>query len=216
MRSSLIEPNIENDILAMVRVDKPALLKQLFELGCSYSGQVLSFNKMLGQLQDAGNTTTLAHYLELLAKAGMLTGLQKYTGKPLSQKGSSPKLNVQNTAFMAVYSGYDFERAQQNRELWGRMIESTVGAHLINSSTSDIEVYYWNHSKPSCELDFILKLGNRLISIEVKSGRLRERPTGLAEFKKRYIPEHSLIVGGDNGIKLVDFLSHPTRYWFEQ
>ena len=74
---SLIETTIARDVLLMTRVDKPALLRRLFELGCRYSGQVLSYTKMLGQLQDAGNTTTLAHYLELLAGAGMLTGLSK-------------------------------------------------------------------------------------------------------------------------------------------
>ena len=72
---SLIETTLSRDILLMTRVDKPALLRRLFLLGCDYSGQILSYQKMLGQLQDAGNTTTLAHYLELLAGAGMLKGV---------------------------------------------------------------------------------------------------------------------------------------------
>ena len=99
---ALIETTISRDVLLMTRVDKPALLRRLFELGCRYSGQVLSYTKMLGQLQDAGNTTTLAHYLELLAGAGMLTGLQKYSGKAVRQRGSSPKLQVMTTALMTV------------------------------------------------------------------------------------------------------------------
>ncbi len=53
---------ISRDILLLSRVDKPALLRQLFRLGCDYSGQILAYNKMLGQLHDAGNTTTLAHW----------------------------------------------------------------------------------------------------------------------------------------------------------
>jgi predicted AAA+ superfamily ATPase len=102
---ALIETTISRDVLLMTRVDKPALLRRLFELGCRYSGQVLSYPKMLGQLQDAGNATTLAHYLDLLAGAGMLTGLQKYAGKAVRQRGSSPKLQVMNTALMTAPSG---------------------------------------------------------------------------------------------------------------
>jgi hypothetical protein len=65
VKDSLIETSISKDILMLTRVDKPALLKQLFELGCAYSTQELSFNKIMGQLQNAGNTTTLSHYVNL-------------------------------------------------------------------------------------------------------------------------------------------------------
>ena len=92
IRDSLIEPTISRDVLLMTRVDKPALLRRLFELGAAYSGQILSYNKMLGQLQDSGNTTTLAHYLDLLSAAGMLTGLQKYSAGTVRRRASSPKL----------------------------------------------------------------------------------------------------------------------------
>ncbi len=98
IRDSLIETTIARDVLLLSRVDKPALLRRLFELGCRYSGQVLSYTKMLGQLQDAGNTVTLAHYLDLLAAAGMLVGLPKYAGQVVRSRGSSPKLTVLNTA----------------------------------------------------------------------------------------------------------------------
>jgi len=89
---ALVETSISRDVLLLTRVDKPALLRRLFELACRYSGQVLSYTKMLGQLQDAGNTTTLAHYLDLLAAAGMVTGLPKYAGDAARSRGSSPKL----------------------------------------------------------------------------------------------------------------------------
>ena len=95
---SLIETTISRDILLLTRVDKPALLRRLFQLGCAYSGQILSYQKMIGQLADAGNTTTLAHYLELLQGAGMLAGLAKYSSGQVRQRGSSPKLQVLNTA----------------------------------------------------------------------------------------------------------------------
>ena len=114
----LVEPNIERDLLAMTRVDKPALLKRLFELGADCSGQILSLTKMLGQLHDAGNTTTLARYLDLLGKVGLLAGLQKYTGSPVSRRASIPKLNVLNTALMTAGSGYSFDEAQADRTYW--------------------------------------------------------------------------------------------------
>jgi hypothetical protein len=105
VKDALIETTISRDVLLLTRVDKPALLRRLFELGCAYSGQVLSYQKMLGQLQDAGNTTTLAHYLELLGGAGMVIGLQKFAGAQARQRGSSPKLQVLNTALMNAQAG---------------------------------------------------------------------------------------------------------------
>ena len=133
IRNSIITPNIDKDILAMTRVDKPILLKRTFELCSSYSGQILSYTKMLGQLQSAGNTTTLAHYLNILTHAGLLAGLEKYAGQLFRRRASSPKLNILNTALMSVNSGYNFEDAQVDRTFWGRLIESTVGAHLYNT-----------------------------------------------------------------------------------
>lgn len=212
IRSSLIEPNIERDILSMTRVNKPALLKRAFELGSNYSGQILSYTKMQGQLQDAGNTTTLAHYLDLLSNAGLLTGLQKYAGQQHRRRGSSPKLNVLNTAFMAVNSGYSFQEAQADRTFWGRLVESTVGAHLFNTGMPDIRLYYWRDSPH--EVDFILEKGRKLASIEVKSTPRGGGTGGLAVFQERFTPECTLLVGGQ-GIPLEEFLTQPAAYWFE-
>ena len=117
--NALVEPSIERDLLSMTRVDKPALLKQLFELGRIYSGQILSYTKMLGQLQDAGNTTTLARYLDLLSSTGLLTGLPNYSNRPHRVKASSPKLNVLNTALLAAGSGYSFDEARADRTFPG-------------------------------------------------------------------------------------------------
>ena len=171
---ALVEPNIERDLLAMTRVDKPALLKRLFELGAACSGQILSYTKMLGQLHDAGNTTTLARYLDLLASAGLLAGLQKYTGSPVSRRASSPKLNVLNTALMTAGSGYSFDEAQSDRTFWGRIVESAVGAHLFNTSETDMRLHYWREG--SHEVDFVLKRGSRVVAVEVKSGGERNGP----------------------------------------
>ena len=175
---TLVEPNIERDILSMTRVDKPALLKRLFELGAVHSGQILSYTKMLGQLQDAGNTTTLARYLDLLASAGLLAGLPKYANQPQRRRASSPKLNVLNTALMTAGSGYAFAEAQAYRSFWGRIVESAVGAHLLNTAASGIPLYYWRDG--SNEVDFVLQRGPRSVAIEVKSGARRTALRGRA------------------------------------
>ena len=88
IRESLIYPCVEKDILEMTRVDKPILLRNLFELGCLYSGRIVAYSKLLCQLQEKGNTTTLATYLSLLSQAGMLTGLEKYSGSKIQAKKS--------------------------------------------------------------------------------------------------------------------------------
>ena len=210
---SLVEPTIERDLLAMTRVDKPALLERLFELGAAYSGQILSYDKMQGQLQDAGNTTTLAHYLDLLSGAGTLTGLQKYSGSTVQEKASSPKLQVLNTALMTAGSGYSFDEAQADRTFRGRIVESAVGAHLFNTATSDIRLHYWREG--SLEVDFVLQRGDRVIAIEVKSGLHSGDLRGMDEFKKRFRPNGSLLVG-EGGIPLNEFLTAPAGHWFEE
>jgi hypothetical protein len=123
-------------VLLLSRVDKPALLRRTFELACRYSGQVLSYSKMLGQRPDAGNATTLAHYLDLLAGAGLVTGLQKYAGDVARRRGSSPKLQVMSTALVTAPSGLTLAEARRDGEFWGRFVEPAVGAHLANAAAN--------------------------------------------------------------------------------
>jgi predicted AAA+ superfamily ATPase len=202
------------DVLLLSRVDKPALLRRMFELGCAYSGQILSYTKMVGQLQDAGNTTTLAHYLDLLGGAGMLTGLQKYAGGAPRRRASSPKLQVLNTALMTGPSGLTLAEARADREYWGRLVESAVGAHLVNASVSGgYEVFYWRDRNR--EVDFVIRAGKRLIAIEVKSGRTRDTLPGMTAFADAFRPSRKLLVGGD-GIPLEEFLSMPVEQWVER
>ncbi len=208
---SLIETSISRDVLLLTRVDKPALLRQLFELACRYSGQVLSYTKMLGQLQDAGNTTTLAHYLELLAGAGMVCGLPKYAGDAARSRGSSPKLQVLNTALMTAVSGYTLAEARADREFWGRLVESAVGAHLANAAMrGECALHYWRERNH--EVDFVVQAGRRLTAIEVKSGRAPQAHPGTAAFVQAFKPKRTLLVGGD-GIALDDFLMQPVAHW---
>ncbi len=211
IRNSLIETTVARDVLLLSRVDKPALLRRLFELGCAYSGQILSYTKMLGQLQDAGNTTTLAHYLDLLAGAGMLTGLQKYAGDAARRRGSSPKLQVLNTALMTAGTGLTLAQARADGEFWGRLVESAVGAHLANAASEGAcELFYWRDRNR--EVDFVVRSGRAVTAIEVKSGRARHAAPGMAAFANAFRPARSLLVGGD-GIGVQEFLSKPVEHW---
>ena len=208
---ALVEPHLERDLLAMTRVDKPALLKNLFELGAAYSGQVLSYNKMLGQLLDAGNTTTLARYLHLLSTTGLLTGLPKHSGSSQRRRASSPKLNVLNTALMTAASGYSFAEARADRTFWGRLVESAVGAHLFNTARPDVALSYWRDG--SHEVDFVLRRGSRVRGIEVKSGAGRANERAMRGFEARFQATRSLLVG-EGGAPLNEFLSTPAHEWF--
>ena len=208
---SLIETSISRDVLLLTRVDKPVLLRRLFELACRYSGQVLSYTKMLGQLQDAGNTTTLAHYLQLLAGAGMVCGLPKHAGDAARSRGSSPKLQVLNTALMTATCGLTLDEARADREFWGHLVESAVGAHLANAAAGGLcSVSYWRERDR--EVDFVVKAGRSMVAIEVKSGRAPLAHSGLAAFNATFKPQRTLLVGGD-GVTLADFMTQPVMHW---
>ena len=200
VRDALIETTISKDVLLMAPVQKPALLRRLFDLACRYSGQMLSYQKMMGQLTDAGNTTTLAHYLELLEGAGMVCGLQKYAGHVVRQRASSPKLQVFNTGLMgaiAASEGFGFERLKSTPELWGRMVESAVGAellatHVAHSSTQPL-IHYWHDA--GREVDFVLRQGRDLFALEVKSGMNPGNLSGLDAFVSTFPGTRPLVVG---------------------
>ena len=211
VRDSLIETTLSRDVLLLSRVDKPALLRRMFELGCRYSGQILSYTKMIGQLQDAGNTTTLAHYLGLLSAAGMLTGISKFAGEVVRSRGSSPKLQVLDTALFSAMAGYRFDEALADREHWGRLTESAVGAHLANAAASgQCELFYWRERNR--EVDFVVRTGRKLIAIEVKSGRSQNVLAGMQAFNDAFKPDQLLLVGGD-GIAVEEFLQMPLERW---
>lgn len=210
---SLIETTLTRDILLLNTVQKPALLKQLFNLACHYSSQILSYTKMIGQLQDAGNTTTLAHYLNLLCTAGMATGLEKYANQAVRQRASSPKLQVLNTAFISSLTMTNFEQTQTNAEQWGRLVESCVGAYLLNSAlTLDMVIYYWREN--NLEVDFILVWREQVVAVEVKSVFTSETQPGIDAFARQFNPISTLLVGGQN-LTLETFLTTPLTAWFQ-
>jgi hypothetical protein len=209
---SLVETTISRDILEMRRVDNPALLRRLFELGCQYSGQVLSLTKMLGQLQDRGNTSTLAHYLDMLRGCGLLEGLQKYAGQKVRRRASSPKLQVHNNALLTALENVGLEQARDDPEYWGRLVESSVGSHLVNQArASDVEVYYWRSANR--EVDFVLTRGGKVIAVEVKSTRRKTATPGIEAFAKGFKVHKKLLVGGQ-GIPVEEFLTTNAAEWF--
>ncbi|MBU1127803.1 MAG: ATP-binding protein [Candidatus Omnitrophica bacterium] len=210
IKESLIETSISRDILLLNRVDKPALLRRLFELGCNYSARILSYQKMLGQLQDAGNTVTLAHYLNLLEGAGLIAGLQKYAGEIVRQKSSSPKLLVLNTALISAQKPEGIVSVKKDPGEWGRLVESAIGAALANGiKGTGMKLYYW--AGKNSEVDFVLVKGKEIIAIEVKSGRKKENMPGMENFAKEFDVYKKMLVG-TGGMPVEDFLlTDPAR-----
>jgi len=203
IKDSLIETSISKDILMLTRVDKPALLKRLFELGSLYSGQILSYTKLIGELQDAGNTTTLSHYLDLLSDCGLLGGLEKYAGNIIRKRSSSPKFQVYNNALLTAQGDSKFSEIDVNPQEWGRLVESSIGAHLINHSVLErYHLYYWREVNK--EVDFVLEKNGKIIALEVKSGKRGEN-TGMSAFAEKFHPEKLLLVG-TGGIHYEEFL----------
>ena len=211
IRRSVVDASLERDLIAMARIDRPALLTRLFEFSAGLSGQILSYNKMLGQLADKSNTTTLARYLDLLERIGLVAGLNQYAG-PLSMRPSSPKLNVLDTSLMTFDSGRSFEEARADRTFWGRLVESAVGAHLLNTREIGERVRYWREG--ALEVDFVVERGPKLAAIEVTIRRRGPRHRGLAAFRERY-PHASEVLVGPDGMSLGEFLSAPAGYWVE-
>lgn len=209
---SLIAPSIEKDILHMTRVDQPALLKQLFEVGCSYSGQIVALDKVLGVLKSKGNTVTLSRYLDLLDMAGLLRGILKYSDHEVRRRRSPPKFQVRNTALISAMGGYSFDEARADRSYWGHLIESAVGAHLCNAADANMKVHYWREG--SLEVDFVVGNGKRLVAIEVKSGRAAGAMPGLKEFSQRHRGCRVLVVGGED-LPVGEFLRYPPSHWLD-
>lgn len=204
IKDSLVAPAIEKDVIMTSNIYKPALLKRTFELGCGYSGELLSLTKMIGQLQDAGNVTTIAGYIDILSQCALLCGLQKYANDDSRKYNSIPKFQVFNNALLTTYKGRTFLQDRQDTEAWGRWVESAVGAYLVcQAEELEYKVYYWRER--SDEVDFIVISDDVTLAIEVKSGR-RKMNNGLPKFTEAFHPTRSFVVG-TGGIPIETFLS---------
>ncbi|MDY6050352.1 MAG: ATP-binding protein [Corynebacterium sp.] len=206
IRNSIVEPTIALDALAVQEVRKPTLLRTLFQLGAAYSSREMSYTKMLGQLHDAGNTTTLASYLEVLGAVGMLTGLEKYHPSALTRKKSSPRFQVFDTALMTVQDNRPRNVLFSDTEWLGHLVESAVGAHLLTLSRfHGWQLYWWRDGND--EVDFVVDHGDHVTAIEVESGRQRPR-AGWDSFLTRYPAARQVVIGGGGrgAIPLEEFL----------
>jgi len=203
VKDSLIETSISKDILMLTRVDKPALMKNLFELGCLYSGQILSFTKIQGQLQDAGNTTTLSHYLKLLDTAGLLGGIEKFAATAIRKRSSSPKFQVHNNALLSAQQNELQSDARSKPDKWGRIVESAIGAHLLNHSIREnFSVFYWRERNE--EVDFVLEKQGKVVAIEVKSNYAKKKK-GMDTFNRKFGP-HRMVLIDNNSLPWHEFL----------
>lgn len=215
IRHAVMAPVVDRDIVSLTRVEKPSLMRALLDLALDYSGQIVSYRKLQGQLDDAGNTTTLARYLDLLADAGLVAGLEKHSAKPYLVKRSSPKLNALNTAVMTARYPGSFEHVRHDGAFWGHLCESAVGAHLLNTLPPDgtLRLRYWRDGIH--EVDFVLASGRRQLAIEVKSGRRTGSLAGLTKFVQRFKDAKQLVVG-TGGVPLNEFLSETAGFWLEE
>jgi predicted AAA+ superfamily ATPase len=210
---SIIEASISRDILSMTRIYKPALLRTVFELGCQCSGRILSYQAMLGQLQDAGNTSTLAHYLKLLSEVGLVAGLEKFSADRVFQKASNPKLQVFNTALATAQGHLSFQEIRQDQEAWSSLTKSSIGAHILNSALgTKIEVFYWKDGNN--EVDFVVRKGSTLLTITVTRDKKAINLKGIEKFSVLY-NSHSNLFVGDKGIPVEKFLRTPLEHWIE-
>ena len=202
VRLSMIDTTISRDVLALNRVDKPALLKRLFDLGCAFSSQIVALNKIQGELQEKGNLTTLSGYLGLLSESGLLCGLEKFSGNMIHARASKPKLQVFNNALMSAVQLQSKDELLCQPKIWGRWMESAVGSVLLNfAKSTGYELNYWN--KDSREVDYVLRYGQRVVAIEVKSGQ-DSTNEGMAIFNNLYHPDALYTIGTD-GIPFEDF-----------
>jgi predicted AAA+ superfamily ATPase len=204
---SLVETSVSRDILLLTRVDKPALLRALFGLACAYSGQVLSYTKMLGQLNDAGNTTTLAHYLDLLRGTGLVAGLPKFSGSEVRRRGSSPKLLALDTGLVSATAGRSFADVRSDRATWGRLVETAVGGYLVRAG---LDATWWRDG--NLEVDYVVRRAEQVTALEVKSGAFSTALPGMSAIARRHAIDRRLLVGGD-GIELEEFLASPAEHF---
>jgi hypothetical protein len=193
IRDSLIETVLSKDVLLMMPVTKPALLRQIFGLAVIHPACILSYQKMLGSLQDAGNTTTIASYIRLLSKAFLVTALERYSGSKIKTKGSIPKLLVLDNSLISAMSGYNLAQSKRDKIFWGRIIENAVGAKLYAIlEEKGARLFYWRQRQN--EVDYIIQIGKRLIAVEVKSTFQKDAETSLSLFMRRYKKTEPILI----------------------
>ncbi len=214
IRDTLIETVIGKDVLLMSPVQKPALLRQTFAMACAHPAEILSYQSMIGQLTDAGNTVTIAHYFNLLSAAFLIAPLPRWSGSRLRQRGSSPKVIVRDNSLVNALTFPAMKKLDMTPTWKGRLIENSVGAALtVLAEKEGCELFYWRDR--SDEVDFVVRHGMKLIAVEVKSGRSSAYLTGMNAFLRRYPDSESVLISDSKSSlsirqhSIIDFFSDP-------
>jgi len=203
---SIIEPVLTRDIPLQTEVRNPALLRNLFFLACDYASQELSYRKIQGQFTDVKNVITIAGYQRMLEQTYLILGLQKWSKKDVLKRNSSPKWLPLNSGLISAVENRSKAEVRKDGDHWGHLVEACVGAHLVNDGKiHNYEVYYWREDKS--EIDFVLRKGDKLLGIEVKTNF--EKPTKQFQLFLEKNPKARVILVGPGGIKLEEFLTAP-------
>jgi predicted AAA+ superfamily ATPase len=189
IRDAIIDPAISHDIFSLTEVRRPALLKQVFALSAASPAQIVSLNKLQGQLQDKGALDTISHYLSLLEDSFLIAALDKHTAKPIRSRSAPPKLVVLNNALLAVMDQRGIPNKKNDPERFGNWVENAVLAFCWNSGQ---QVSYWRDD--TYEVDGVIDGPWGSFAIEVKTSSFIERDLiGLLEFTRQY-PKYAPLV----------------------
>ena len=215
MEDSIISPILTRDILEIEEIRNPALLRQVFELACTESAKELSLTKMQGTM-NSGTVPTIKNYLDILSKSMTVQPLQNYFPSRIKEKQSVPKMQVYNNAFRNRFGKFSFDEARVDPAEWGRQVESAVGAHLANRAmTDDYELFYWRNERRQ-ECDYVLRKGQALVAIEVKSGSV-DKTVGFEKFKEQFADKiTAAFIVGPQALPLEDFFVMDLKSLFKK
>lgn len=215
MEDSIISPILTRDILEIEEIRNPALLRQVFELACIESAKELSLTKMQGTM-NCGTVPTIKNYLDILNKSMIVQPLQNYSSSIVKEKQSVPKMQVFNNAFRNRFGTFSFDEARVDPAEWGRLVESAVGAHLANRAmTDDYELFYWRNERRQ-ECDYVLRKGQALVAIEVKSGSV-DKTVGFEKFKEQFADKvTAAFIVGPQALPLEDFFMMDLKSLFKK
>jgi hypothetical protein len=195
LRDAIIEPAIGRDVLALGTVRRPALLRQVFAIATGAPAQIMSLQKMQGQLQDRGALETVAHYLALLQDAYLVVPLEKYAIQVHRRRASPPKLVVLNNALLSATHPNGPPDPAREPDRFGFWVENACLAFAINQ---DQQVTYWREEPQ--EVDAILDGSWGKWAVEVKTGKFDiQALRGLLEFCRRNSAFTPLVISAPGG-----------------
>ncbi len=182
VRDAILEPAMGRDILALAAIRRPALLRQVFGIAASSPAQIVSLQKIQGQLQERGALETIAHYLGLLEEAFLVAALPKFATSAERRRAAPPKLVTLSNALVAVVDPGGIADARSDPARFGAWVENACLAHAWNAGQ---RISYWREEP--LEVDGVLEGSWGAWAIEVKTGKLQLADlNGLLEFVRRH------------------------------